>query len=67
VDPYGGIHQRSAISEDAVVTRTIERYDSTTPAQALGATPALLLAAIAVAIAQWDRIRRRASASPDRR
>lgn len=62
VDPYGGVHQRSVISEDAVVTRTIDRYDSTTPAQALGATPALLLAAIAVAIAQWDRIRRRAAA-----
>lgn len=62
VDPYGSVHQRTEVSEDAVLTRTIERYDSTTPAQALGATPALLCAAIAVAIAQWRRIKDRASA-----
>lgn len=62
IDPRGGIHQRSAVSEDVVLTRTIQRYDSTTPAQALGATPALLCAAVAVAIAQIRHIRRRASA-----
>lgn len=62
VDPDGGVHQRSDISESSVLTRTIERYDSTTPAQALGAIPALLCAAIAVAIAQLRQIKRRASA-----
>ncbi len=52
VDPDGGVHQRSSVSQDAVITRTIDRYDSTTPAQALGALPPLLAAAIAVGVAQ---------------
>ena len=52
VDPDGGVHERTGVSESAVLTRTVERYDSTTPAQALGATPALLLAILAVAAAQ---------------
>lgn len=54
VDPAGGVHQRTSVSERAVLTRTIPRYDSTMPAQALGNLPALLLAAIAVAAAlRW--------------
>lgn len=65
VDPYGGVHQRSAVSEATVLTRRIERYDSTTPAQALGALPALLAAITAIAVAQLGsrgrRLRPRAS------
>ena len=51
VDPDGGVHQRTSVSESAVLTRTIERYDSTTPAQAFGALPALFAAAVAASVA----------------
>ncbi|HNH95585.1 MAG TPA: apolipoprotein N-acyltransferase [Microthrixaceae bacterium] len=44
VDPDGGVHQRTEVSEQEVITRTIERHDATVPAQALGDLPALLLA-----------------------
>ncbi len=50
VDPHGGVHQRSAVSEQAVLTRRIDRYDTITPAQALGSIPALLGAVAAVVI-----------------
>ncbi|MCP4436359.1 MAG: apolipoprotein N-acyltransferase [Actinomycetia bacterium] len=52
IDPDGRVYQRTGVSEQAVLERTIDRYDSTMPAQALGAMPALLLAAAAVAVAQ---------------
>ncbi len=54
VDPDGGVHDRTDVSEVAVTTRTVALHDSTMPAQALGAAPALLLAALAVALAwRW--------------
>lgn len=53
VDPDGGVHQRTDVSEQRVITRSFEMLDSTTPAQALGSVPALLLAALAIAFAQW--------------
>ncbi len=61
VDPDGGIHQRTGVSEQAVITRSIELYDSTTPAQALGDLPALVLAALAIGVAHL-RLRRAAGA-----
>ena len=53
VDPDGTVSQRTGVSEQKVITGTVEMLDSTTPAQALGALPALLLAAAAIAVAQW--------------
>ncbi len=71
ISPDGDVHQRTDVSEQEVITRTIERYDSTVPAQALGALPALLAAFIALGIAYVPGIRRRfrspRSASPDHR
>jgi apolipoprotein N-acyltransferase len=64
VSPDGEVQQRTAVSETQVITQTIARYDSTVPAQALGATPALLAAAIAFAFAWVPSIRRR-GAGPD--
>lgn len=52
VDPDGEVFQRTGVSEQAVLTRTIERYDGTTPAQLLGALPAVVLAGLAVLAAQ---------------
>ena len=53
VDPDGTVSQRTEVSEQKVITGTVRMLDSTTPAQALGALPALLLAAAAIAVAQW--------------
>ncbi|MFV0316267.1 MAG: apolipoprotein N-acyltransferase [Microthrixaceae bacterium] len=66
VDPDGGVHDRTDISERAVTTRTVGLYDSTTPAQALGATPVLLLAAVAVVTAQVLERRSRKPVNGDR-
>jgi len=57
-DPDGGIHQRTDVSEQKVVTRTIPRYDSTMPAQALGDVPALVVAGILLLVA-FGAMRRR--------
>lgn len=48
IDPAGGVHQRTDVSEQAVIERTVDRLDGTTPAQALGDLPAVLLAAAAL-------------------
>jgi apolipoprotein N-acyltransferase len=48
VDPAGGVHQRTSVSERAVLRRTVPRLTGTTPAQALGDLPALALAAAAL-------------------
>lgn len=53
VDPDGAVYQRTDVSEQRVITRSFEMLDSTTPAQALGSVPALLLAALGIGIAQW--------------
>jgi apolipoprotein N-acyltransferase len=50
VDPAGGVHDRTDVSEQEVIVRTIGRRTSTTPAQALGDVPALLLAFGAIAV-----------------
>lgn len=65
VDPWGGVHQRTDVSEQAVITRTIDRYDTTTPAQALGPIPALLAAVVAAGVAQL-RLRDRDGHPTDR-
>jgi len=66
VDPSGDVHQRTSVSERAVIERDIPRLDATTPAQALGDLPALVLALGALAIMAVDHrrrvIRRRAGA-----
>jgi len=49
VDPAGGVHERTDVSETKVIARTVPRYDTTTPAQALGDLPGVLLAAAALA------------------
>ncbi len=64
VDPDGGVHERTDVSESAVIERTVARLDGTTPAQALGDLPALVLAGAALV---WTyvlgrRIRPRAGA-----
>lgn len=64
VDPDGGVHQRTEVSEQAVIVRTIDRLDGTTPAQALGDLPAILLAIGALLWAFLPR-RPRQGASPD--
>jgi apolipoprotein N-acyltransferase len=48
VVPAGGGHQRTSVSERAVLRRTVPRLTGTTPAQALGDLPALALAAAAL-------------------
>ena len=65
VDPAGGIHQRTDISEEAVIERTVPRLDATTPAQALGDVPALVLALGSLAWFAVDERRRRRAGSPD--
>ncbi len=56
VDPDGGVHQRTGVSERAVSRAPSIATTPRLPAQALGATPALLLAALAVIAAQlWLR------------
>ena len=66
VDPAGGVHERTDISEREVIERTIPRLDGTTPAQALGDLPALALAvgALVVVVVGMAR-RRRAAAGPE--
>lgn len=49
VDPAGGVHQRTAVSERRVIERSVPRLEGTTPAQALGDLPALVLSAGALA------------------
>ncbi len=44
VGPDGAVFDLTGISEQEVITRTVDRYDGTTPAQALGDLPALVLA-----------------------
>lgn len=56
VDPAGGVHQRTDVSEQAVIERTVARHDGTTPAQALGDLPALLIAS---GVLVWVFLRRR--------
>ena len=64
VDPAGGVHQRTSISSEAVIERTIPRLDSTTPAQALGDVPALTLAIGTLAALAWAAWRRRRAMGP---
>ncbi|UDY34614.1 apolipoprotein N-acyltransferase [Dermatobacter hominis] len=65
VDPAGGVHQLTDISEEEVITRTIDRYDGTTPAQALGDVPGLVLAIGGLVAVVIVARRRRATAAPD--
>ncbi len=58
VDPDGGVHQRTDVSEQEVIVRTIDRLDGTTPEQALGDLPAILLAVGALLWAFVPRRRR---------
>lgn len=48
VSPQGAVEQRTEVSERKIVTRTVQRYASTLPAQALGDLPALVLAGAAL-------------------
>ena len=50
------------MSERRIVTRTIQRYDSTVPAQALGDVPAVVLALVALA---WVYRRRLEGGPPE--
>lgn len=63
IDPDGGVHQRTDVSEQAVLERTVERYDATTPAQALGDLPALVLAGGALGFVFLGMRRRRGRGS----
>jgi apolipoprotein N-acyltransferase len=66
VDPAGGVHQLTDITEQKVITRTIARYDGTVPAQALGDLPALVLAIGAlVLVVVLDRRRRAPDPEPE--
>lgn len=44
VSPQGAVHQRTDVSEQKVIVRTVDRLDATTPAQATGDLFAVLLA-----------------------
>ena len=44
VDPDGGVHDRTEVSEQKVIVATIDRLDATTPAQATGDLVAVLSA-----------------------
>jgi len=68
VSPEGEVNQRTDVSERKIVTQTIERYDSTVPAQALGALPALLAALVAIGFSYGPglRSRRITTATPAR-
>lgn len=60
VDPTGGVHDRTDVSERAVLHHRVTRLTGTTPAQALGDLPALVVAALALAVALgWHTRRRR--------
>jgi apolipoprotein N-acyltransferase len=69
IDPSGGVHQRTSVSERTVIERDIPRLDGTTPAQALGDVPALVLAVGALAVMAADHrrrvLRRRAADASD--
>jgi apolipoprotein N-acyltransferase len=58
IDPSGGVHQRTDVSEREVIERDVPRLDATTPAQALGDVPALVLALGALAVMAVDHRRR---------
>ena len=58
IDPSGGVHQRTDVSEREVIERDVPRLDGTTPAQALGDLPALVLALGALAVMAVDHRRR---------
>lgn len=58
IDPSGGVHQRTDVSEREVIERDVPRLDATTPAQALGDLPALFLALGALAVMAVDHRRR---------
>ena len=62
ISPDGVVHQRTGVSERKVITRTVERFDSTMPAQALGDLVALVLAAAAMA---WVYRRRLEGGPPE--
>jgi apolipoprotein N-acyltransferase len=62
ISPDGDVEQRTAVSERRIVTRTVERYDSTVPAQALGDVPAVVLALGALA---WVYRRRLEGGPPE--
>ncbi len=64
VDPAGGVHERTDVSEQAVISRTVPRYDATTPAQALGDLPAILFAAAALVWVYVVEPRRRRDTEP---
>jgi apolipoprotein N-acyltransferase len=66
VDPDGDVLGRTDVSEEQVITRTVDRLDATTPAQALGDVPALVLALGALALVAGLGVRdRRGSAERD--
>jgi len=57
ISPDGEVLQRTDVSEQAVLYQEVDLLTGTTPAQALGATPALVLAAAGLALA-WAPRRR---------
>ena len=59
VSPDGTVSQRTSVSERAIIQRTVPRLTATTPAQALGDVPALVLAVGALAWMVLDGRRRR--------
>jgi apolipoprotein N-acyltransferase len=58
VDPDGRVLDRTGVSEQQVITRRISRFDATTPAQALGELPALVIALGALALVAGGALRR---------
>ncbi len=60
-DDRGGLLQHTAISEQTVLYADVPRLTGTTPAQALGALPALVAAGVALTVAEVGRRRARRS------
>lgn len=65
IGPDGRIRQRTKISEQAVLYADVPRLSATTPAQAFGDLPALLLALGTLAGVAVFTVRRRPSAADD--
>ena len=59
VSPQGAVHERTDVSEQKVITRTVDRLDATTPAQATGDLFAALIAVGGLAWVFAPNVRRR--------
>lgn len=64
VDPDGAVLDRTDVSEQVVLERSVERLDATTPAQALGELPGLAVALVTLAFVAGTTRRRRRDAAP---